>query len=68
MATLASAVLLTSGTTGTTNGRFAANDSLIGEFKGGVANNGSQAGSFIVVDYVYGYTDGSTPAAATGPA
>ena len=68
VATLASAALLTSGTTGTTNGRFAANDMLIAEVKGGAANNGSQAGAFIVVDFVYGYTDGATPAAATGPA
>lgn len=68
VATLGTAVLLTSGTTGTVNGRFAAGDVLIGEVKGGAANNGSQAGAYIVVDYVYGYATGSTPSAGTGPA
>ncbi len=68
VATLGTANLLVSGTAGTTNSRFAAGDMLIGEVKGGVANNGSNAGAFIVVDFVYGYQDGATPAAATGPA
>ncbi len=53
VATLASAVLLTSGTAGTTNASLAAGDQLIGEVRGGVANNGSQAGAFIAVDVQY---------------
>ena len=68
VATLGSAVLLTSGTTGTTNGRFAAGDILIGEVKGGVANDGSQLGAYIQVQYQYGHQTGGTPSAATGPA
>ncbi len=53
VATLASAVLLISGTAGTTNASFVAGDQLIGEVRGGVANNGSQAGASIVVDAQY---------------
>lgn len=68
VATLASAVLATSGTTGTVNGRFAAGDILIGEVVGGAANAASNAGAFIVVDVMYGYQDGATPTAGTGPA
>lgn len=68
VATLGTATLLTSGTTGTTNGRFAAGDILIGEVVGGAANNGSQAGAFIVVDIAYGRQTGATPTAGTGPA
>ncbi len=68
VATLGSAVLVTSGTTGTTNGRLAAGDILIGEVDGGAANNASNAGAFIAVDIVYGYVDGATPAAGTAPA
>lgn len=68
VATLGSAVLLTSGTTGTTNGRFAAGDLIIGEVVGGAANNGSQAGGYIAVNFVYGRQTGATPSAATGPA
>lgn len=68
VATFSSATLLTSGTAGTTNSRFVAGDLLIGEFLGGVANNGSQAGSYIQVDFVYGHETGAVPSAATGPA
>lgn len=62
------ATLLTSGTAGSTNGRFSAGDLLVAEVVGGVANNGSQAGAKIQVDYVYGRNTGSAPSAATGPA
>lgn len=68
VATLGTALLVTSGTTGTVNGRFSAGDILIGEFKGGVANDGSQAGCFISVDLAYGRQTGGTPTAGTGPA
>jgi hypothetical protein len=68
VATLAAGTLLKSGTAGTTNSRFAAGDRLIGEVKGGAANNGSQAGAFIEVALVYGYADGDVPTAGTGPA
>ena len=68
VATLATAALATSGTAGTTNGRFVAGDILIGEVDGGAANNGSQAGAYIEVDFVYGRQTGATPAAGTGPA
>lgn len=53
VATLASAILLHSGTAGTTNATLAAGDQLIGEVRGGVANNGSQLGAQIVVDIQY---------------
>ncbi len=53
VATLGSAQILHSGTAGTTNASFAAGDQLIGEVKGGVANNGSQLGAFIAVDVQY---------------
>ncbi len=68
VATLATATLLTSGTTGTVNGRFAAGDILIGEVKGGAGNNDDQTGAFIAVDVVYGRATGTTPTAGTGPA
>lgn len=53
VATLASAVILHSGTAGTTNASLIAGDQLIGEVRGGAANNGSQAGAFLVVDVQY---------------
>ena len=65
VATLASATLVTSSTA---NGRFAAGDLLIAEFKGGVADNGSQLGCYVQVDIVYGQETGTTPSPATGPA
>lgn len=68
VATLGTALLVTSGTTGSVNGRFAAGDLLIAEFRGGAADNGSQLGSFVQVDYVYGRQTGAAPTAATGPA
>jgi hypothetical protein len=68
VATLGTGLLLTSGTAGSTNGRFAAGDLIIAEFKGGVANNGSQLGCLVQVDYVYGRDSGAAPTAATGPA
>jgi len=68
VATLASATLLTSGTTGAANGRFTTGDLLIAEIRGGVANNGSQLGAFVQVDYVYGRETGAAPTAGTGPA
>ena len=63
VATLASATLLTSGTTGTINGRFSAGDLLIGELAGGGATVVG-AGSYILVYYVYGHQTGR--AGATG--
>lgn len=68
VATLGTAALVTSGTAGSTNGRFAAGDRLWVEAKGGAANNGSQADAIISVDAVYGYATGATPTAGTGPA
>lgn len=68
VATLGTAQLLTSGTAGTTNGRFVEGDLIIAEFRGGVANNGSQLGSYVQVDYVYGHQTGATASAASGPA
>lgn len=68
VATLGTAQLVTSGTAGTTNGRFVAGDILIGEVRGGAANNGSQLGAYIQVDYVYGHQTGSAPSAASAPA
>lgn len=68
VATLGTATLLTSGTAGTTNGRFVAGDILIAEFRGGAANNGSQLGCFVQVDYVYGRESGAVPTAASAPA
>ncbi len=68
VATLASALLAVSGTAGTTNGRFAAGDQLIVEFEGGVANNGSNAGCYVVVNILFGRATGGTPSAGTGPA
>jgi len=68
VATLGTATLITSGTAGTTNGRFASGDALIGEVVGGVANDGSQAGAFIQVEYIYGRANQIQPSAASGPA
>lgn len=68
VATLGTAQLVTSGTTGTANGRFVAGDILIAEFKGGAANNGSQLGSYVQVDVVYGHQSGTVPSAASAPA
>jgi hypothetical protein len=68
VATLGSATLLNSGTAGTANAKFSAGDLIIAEFKGGVANNGSQLGSFVQLNYVYGRETGAAPAAGTGPA
>lgn len=65
VATLGSASLVTSSTA---NGRFTAGDLLIAEFTGGAANNASNAGCFVQVDFVYGYETGATPSAGTGPA
>ncbi len=53
VATLGSAVLLTSGTAGTALSTLGVGDQIIGEIRGGVANNASQAGAFIVVDVQY---------------
>lgn len=68
VATLGTASLLTSGTAGSTNGRLAAGDILVGEFIGGVGNDSDNSGCFISVDVIYGRFDGATPAAGTGPA
>ena len=67
VATLASATLLTSGTAGTTNGRFVAGDLLIGELRGGAASTVG-IGAVIQVDFVYGRQTGATPTAAAEPA
>ncbi len=68
VATLGTAVLLTSGTAGSANARLAAGDILIGEFIGGAANDSDNSGCFISVDVIYGRFDGTTPTAGTGPA
>ena len=65
VATLGSASLITSSTA---NARCAAGLVIIAEVRGGAANNGSQAGAYIEVHYQYGYKDGATASAATGPA
>jgi len=65
VATLASATLVTSSTA---NARCNAGDLLIGEVVGGADNNGSQAGAFIEVDFLYGDSSKTTPTAGTGPA
>lgn len=53
VATLGTAALLFSGTAGTTNATLAAGDTVIGEVRGGAANNASQAGAFLQVDIQY---------------
>lgn len=53
---------------GTVNKYLAAGDTLLAEYTGGAANNASNAGLIVDVDLVYGFEDGNTPAAATGPA
>ena len=50
------------------NARFAAGDVFVADFVGGAANNASNAGAYLVIDYVYGRQTGATPAAGTGPA
>lgn len=65
VATAGSATLVTSSTA---NSRFVAGDLLIAEFTGGAANNASNAGCWVQVDYVYGYETGTTASAGTGPA
>jgi hypothetical protein len=67
VATLGTASILTSGTAGSTNGRFVAGDLIIGELKGGEASVVG-AGAFIELEYVYSRETGSAPAAATPPA
>lgn len=67
VATLGTAVLNTSGTAGTTNGRFVAGDLLIGEFTGGAATVVG-AGALIEVDYIYGRETAAVPSAASSPA
>ena len=65
VATLGSASLITSSTA---NARLAAGDLVIAEFKGGVADNGSQAGCFVQVNFTYGRNVTLTATAGTGPA
>lgn len=67
VATLATAALVTSGTTGSTNGVFVAGDLLIGEMRGGVASVVG-AGAYIAVEFDYARETGAAPSAATGPA
>ena len=68
IATAAVEPLLTSGTTGTTNGRIASGSQVIAEFVGGVANNASNAGLFVEVDFMPGaFETGDTANAGTGP-
>ena len=54
--------------TSSANARLAAGDVIIGEFLGGAADNASNAGSYIQVDFIYGRATGTTPSAGTGPA
>jgi hypothetical protein len=63
-----SQALQTSGTAGTTNGRFAAGDALVAEYIGGVGQTGVVTGAAICVDVAYGRQTGATPSAGTGPA
>ena len=65
VATLGTASLITSSTA---NARLAAGDLVIAEFKGGVADNGSQAGCFVQVNFTYGRNVTLTATAGTGPA
>ena len=68
IATAGQQPLLTSGSTGTTNGRIAAGSQVVAEFIGGAANNASNAGCFVEVDFLPGgYETGDTDAAGTGP-
>ena len=67
VSTLATAVLLTSGTTGSTNGRFVTGDLFIGELKGGEASVVG-TGAYIAIEYVYARETGAAPTAGTGPA
>lgn len=48
--------------------RFNTGDTILGEFKGGAANNASNAGMKVVIHYILGLVDGATPSAGTGPA
>lgn len=68
IATLGTATLLISGTAGSTNASFVAGDKLIGEVRGGAASETDNTGAFIVVDFMYGHSTGTTPTAGTGPA
>ena len=52
---------------GTVNYRLAAGDVLLAEFLGGVANNASNAGLIVEMDYVYGYESGVVPTMAASP-
>lgn len=65
VATLGSASLITSSTA---NARLAAGDIVLAEFLGGAANNGSQAGSFVQVNFTYSRDAVSAASAGTGPA
>ena len=68
IATAAVEPMITSGTTGKTNGRIASGSQVLAEFIGGVANNASNAGLRVEVDFLPGaYETGDTPAAGTGP-
>ena len=60
--------LIISGTTGTTNARLASGSALLAEFIGGAANNASNAGARVEVDFIPAYQTGATPSAATSPA
>jgi hypothetical protein len=69
IATAAVQALLTSGASGTVNGRIASGSQVVAEFIGGAANNASNLGLFVEVDFMPGaYETGATAAAGTGPA
>ena len=60
------AMTLNTGTSA--NLRFTAGDVFLVEYTGGAANNASNAGLFVSLEYVGGYETGSAPSAGTGPA
>mgnify|MGYP001605289905 CR=1 FL=1 len=68
VATNGRAELTISGTTGTTNARLASGSALLAELLGGAANNNSNAGAHVEVDFMAAYQTGATPSAGTGPA
>lgn len=50
------------------NQRFVAGDLFLVEYTGGAANNVSNAGCAVSIEFILGRENGATPSAATGPA
>lgn len=55
-------------TTSTAIAQLATGDKIFAEMIGGAADNASNAGLAIIINYVAGRYDGGAPAAGTGPA